>query len=60
MTREMKLAVLGHLERAGSFVYTRQTLDDMHVTISALVDEIEGATGCRNWILRLFVQKLGI
>jgi hypothetical protein len=60
MSKELKIAVLEHLERAGSLEYTRNTLRDMNIRIETLVDRIEATTGCKNWILQLFVQKLAI
>jgi hypothetical protein len=60
MSKELKLLVLEHLERSGSFEYTRQTLKRLQGQIEARIGKIEQSTECKNWVLRLLLQKLSI
>ena len=60
MSKEQKLLVLDQLEKSGSLEYTRHTLKRLQGQIEAQIGKIEQSTDCKNWVLRLLLQKLSI
>jgi geranylgeranyl pyrophosphate synthase len=60
LSDEQKWWVLEQLDRAGSMVYTRDTLKRLQRQINDGVKRIEDATGRENWILRALLQRLEV
>ena len=60
MLTAMKLHMLEHLEKAGSFEYTRKTLERLQEQMNDQLHKVEKMTDCENWILRLLLYKLGL
>lgn len=55
---EHKKLVLKQLDRAGSMVYTRETLKRLQAEVNGGVKRIEDATEQENWILRALLHRL--
>jgi len=60
LSKESKLLVLHELERSGSMNYTSAKLEHLQEQIKTITARAEEETDRKNWVLRLFLQKLSI
>jgi ophiobolin F synthase len=60
LSDKQKRLVLDKLNRVGSIVYTRETLEQLQRQIYNNLKGVEDATRRENWILRALLQRLEV
>ena len=60
MSLEMKRVVLDIMQAADGFDFVRQQLASVATDIDTAISEIEQSTGCRNYVLRLLIERLKV